>query len=60
MTTFLPRDIDAAGEQRREADRAARLDHELQLAERKRDRRAHFLIRRGDALRQQLAVDRRT
>jgi hypothetical protein len=35
--------VEPAGEQRREADGAARLDHQLQLAEREGDRAADFL-----------------
>ena len=58
MTTFLPRDVDPAGQQGGEADRAAGLDHQLQFAVGIGDRGADFRIGRGDALRQQLAVDR--
>ena len=57
MTTFLPLDVDAAGQQRREADRAAGLDHQFQFAKGKSDRGADFGVGGGDALREQLAVD---
>ncbi len=57
MTTVLPADIDAAGQQRGEADRPARLDHQLQLPKRKSHRRADFRVGSGDALREQPAVD---
>ena len=50
--------VDAAGQQGREADRAARLDHQLQFAKNKSDRGSDFGVRGGDALGEQPAVDR--
>src|SRR6266403_1122610 len=49
--------VDAAGQEGGEADRAARLDHELQLAKCKPNRGADFGVGGGDALRQKPAVD---
>src|SRR5882762_10809338 len=53
----LAADIDATGQKRGEANRAARLDHEFQLTKGKSDRHPDFRIGRGDALREQPAVD---
>ena len=44
-------EVDPAGEQGRKRDRAARLDHELQLAKRKCDRARDFLVAGANALR---------
>ena len=46
----LALDVELAREQRRKPDGAAGLDHELQLAERKRDRAADLVVARDDAL----------
>src|SRR5262249_33442153 len=51
--------VDPAGEQRRERDCATRLDHELQLPKRERDRARDFLIARANALAYQRAIDRK-
>ncbi len=48
--------VDAAREQRRKPDGAARLDHQLQLAEREGDRAADFLVAGRDAFADQRAV----
>src|SRR3954452_4971621 len=50
--------IYSAGEQRRERDRAARLDQQLQFAKREGDGAADLLVARRDAGADQLAVDR--
>ena len=44
----LALDVELAGEQRRETDCAAGLDHELELAERERDRAADLGVAGGD------------
>src|SRR3977135_3243999 len=49
--------IYSAGEQRRERDRAARLDHELQFTKREGDGAADLLVARRDAGADQFAVD---
>src|SRR3982074_1775801 len=49
--------IYAAGEQRRERDRAARLGHELQFTKREGDGAADLLVARRDAGADQFAVD---
>ena len=51
--------IDTAGQQGSKADRSPGLDHELQFAKSERNRCANFRIRCANALRQQLAIDRR-
>src|SRR5947208_1468778 len=43
----FPRDVDPAGKQGRKRHRATRLDHELQLPKRKRDRARDFLVARA-------------
>ena len=45
VTSILP------DKQRRERDRAARLDHQLELAEGKGDRGGHLLVAHGGAVR---------
>src|SRR6185295_551866 len=49
--------VEPSRQQRREADRAAGLDHQLQLAERERDRASGLLVGRRDPFADQLAVD---
>src|SRR6266581_4043202 len=50
--------VDLSRQQRGERDRAARLDHEFELAEREGDRGGDLGIADGDALADQRAIDR--
>src|SRR5205809_2410151 len=54
----LAPDVEAARHQRRERNRAARLDHEFQFTKRKADRGGDFLVGRNDTLADQRAIDR--
>ena len=53
----LALDVELAGEQRRKPDGAAGLDHQLELAERERDRAADLVVAGEHALPDQPAVD---
>ena len=53
----LALDVELASEQRRKPDSAAGLDHELQLAERKRHRAADLGVAGADARADELPVD---
>ncbi len=57
ITTFLPRASIWPASKRGKTDHSARLNHELEFAEGKRDGLAHFRFGCGNALRKQLAVD---
>src|SRR5215470_4948884 len=49
--------VDLAGQQRREPDRAARLDHQLELAESEGDRARDVLVACGNAIADESAID---
>src|SRR5437016_6384775 len=53
----FPLDVDPAREQGRKRDRATRLDYELELPKRKRDRARDFLVAGANALAHQRAID---